>query len=73
MAMTQIKSEIAEIEARINTLANKLNTGREMRLVECKVDVDLKKRVVRYVSLATGEIIKERPVNDQDTQLELEA
>jgi len=68
---TQKKAEITGFEAKINLLADKLNTGREFRLVECKIKYDFKKREKNWVRKDTGEIVRIARIHEEEMQEEL--
>ena len=68
---TQLKSEIASHEGSINSLAEKLNSGREYRMVECNVEYDFKKGVKTIIRTDTGEIAKVEEISEEERQEEL--
>jgi hypothetical protein len=55
---TSIKADIAEKEGSINSCSEKLNSGYEMRKVECILKYEENK--AKYYDRATGELIEER-------------
>ena len=67
---TQIKSEIASCEAKIDALADKLNSGREYRAIECSVKYDFDKKEKTWVRLDTGEIAKTDIITEKECQEE---
>lgn len=67
----QIGGEIALLEAETNLLADKANSGKEMRNVEVKATTDWKKSRMVVKRLDTGEVIEDRPLRPEETQKEL--
>lgn len=67
---SQIKSEIAGLEANINRLAGIINSGHEYRNIECQIEIDYKKKVKRWRD-KDGIVRKEEPASDEDMQQEL--
>jgi len=51
--------------------AEKLNSGYEMRHIECEVERDYDLKVVRYIRTDTGETVKEKRMTSDDLQQEL--
>lgn len=45
-----------------------INTGLELKTVECDVEEDLKKKVIKYIY--KGQVVEERPMTDDDLQVE---
>ncbi len=68
---TQIKSDIAKVEAEMGSLAEKIRSGYEHRRTECKKILDYKLGTVEIVRLDTGETIQERPVNGDEAAMKL--
>ena len=68
---SQIKAEIDEATAVMNSCAKKLQTGYEMRDLDCEVVYDFKGGQVLYISEETGETVKSRKMTDEDRQQEL--
>jgi hypothetical protein len=69
---TQAKSDIAGLEAKINSLADKINTGREYRSVECEVIMDFEKKEKIWTRKDTGEIAKTDIISEHELQEEIE-
>ena len=69
---TQIKSEIASCEAKINALADKLNSGREYRSVECQIKYDFDKKEKIWIRSDTAEIAKTDIITEKELQEEAE-
>jgi hypothetical protein len=68
---TQVKADIALCDAIINSLAEKLNMGKEYRPVECEVKYDFKKKERVWVRRDTGEIAKQDIIPEKELQEEL--
>lgn len=65
---TQKKAEIAGYEASINLLADKINTGREYRDVECDIQFDLDEKLKTWVRKDTGEHAKVEKMTDEEIE-----
>jgi hypothetical protein len=68
---TQAKAELAGLDAKINSLADKVNTGREHRDVECEVVLDFKNKEKVWTRTDTGEIAKSDIITEKELQEEL--
>ena len=68
---TQFKSDIAREEATIDSLAEKIQSGYEYRKVLCRLDYGEKKKIVRYVRIDDGVIVRERPMRPDEFQKNL--
>lgn len=68
---TQKKAEITGCDAKINLLANKINTGKEYRDVECEITYDFAKKEKTWCRLDTGEIVKIRQIPEEEMQEEM--
>ena len=68
---TQIKSDIAKVEAEMGNLAEKIRSGYEHRRTECKKVLDYKLGTVEIIRLDTGETIKGRPMTSDEVQMKL--
>jgi hypothetical protein len=64
----QAKSDIASLEANINSLADKINTGREYRPVDCEIRYDYKAKERHAVRMDTGEIAISCPITEEELQ-----
>lgn len=71
-AMAEFNQRVKAGTARINELANALNSGYEMREVHCHRIIDFDAGIARIKRLDTGEIIEERPLLDDERQMVLE-
>lgn len=69
---TQIKAEITSCEAQINLLAEKLNTGKEYRMVECEIRYDFKMKEKKWIRTDTGEVAKQEVISEEELQEEME-
>jgi hypothetical protein len=65
---TQKKAEIAGQDATINLLADKINTGREHRDVECEVFYNWAEFQREFVRKDTGVIAKVEPIPEHEVQ-----
>ncbi len=65
---TQIKSEIARIEAEMGSLSEKIRSGYEHRNVECEKVFDFRLGSVTYRRLDTGEVYRERAMDETEKQ-----
>lgn len=63
---TQKKAEISGHEAKINLLADKINTGREYREVECDLKFDWEEKTKSWVRKDTGEVAKVEEMTDDE-------
>jgi hypothetical protein len=68
---SQFKSRIQEAMGQIGTLAQKLNSGWEMREIQCRVIKDYNEGVVRFESIETDEIVDERPMTLDERQMKI--
>lgn len=64
----QKKAEIAAIEAVISRNAVLVNSEKEFRLVECRLDFDFPSGVKTYTRLDNGEITKTEPITNEERQ-----
>ncbi len=65
---TTIKADITVQEGILNSCAEKLRSGYEMRPIECDVKYD--NGMAKFTNIASGEIVEERPMT-QDEQMRL--
>lgn len=68
---TQIRAEITACDATINMLAEKLNTGKEYRMIECKIEYDFEKKEKVWIRKDTGEIAQQDIIDEKELQEEL--
>lgn len=69
---SQFKSDIEALQAKVNRFAYNLNSGSEMRSVECRIEYDTEHKEATYYRIDTGEFIKTRLMNQQELQISLE-
>jgi hypothetical protein len=69
--VSDFKSQIDGIQARVNNAATKLNNGYEMRTVKCEVVPNWDKKVWEYMRTDTGEKVKEEAMTADDLQMKL--
>ncbi|MBN1253958.1 MAG: hypothetical protein JXA50_01620 [Deltaproteobacteria bacterium] len=67
----QMKAEIASCEAQINMLAEKINTGKEYRMVECEIRYDFKMQEKKWIRSDTGEVAKQDIISEEELQEEM--
>jgi hypothetical protein len=70
-AATQLKSEIAVSDGKINRYAEMINSKTEYRYVECSIEFDFKSREKKLARTDTGEIVKVVRITDGEMQEEL--
>ena len=70
--MSDFKSRIDGLQARVNSAAIKLNNGYEMRSIECEVVPNWEEKIWEYIREDTGEITKTAQMTPEDLQLKLE-
>lgn len=68
---TQIKAEITACDGKINGLANKIETGKEYRFVECEILYDFKKKTKKWKRSDTGQIAKACFIPEGELQEEM--
>lgn len=66
--MSQLKADIEKHTSAIRSLSSKIATGYEYRAVKCQKVVDGTENRVSIVRDDTGEVIEERPLNDDELQ-----
>jgi hypothetical protein len=69
---TQMKAEIQGHEAKMNLCAEKVNSGKEYRDVECEIVYNWDKKEKEYVRKDTGEIAKTEIIDEKDLQEHLD-
>ena len=68
----KIKERRSTLEATVGSLSRELGTGWTMENVKCRLDYDTPNPFeVSYVRIDTGEIVKTRPMTDQERQAEI--
>ena len=68
---SQFKSEIDGYQAGINSAAQKLNNGYEMKTMECNVEYDHARQLVYFTRPDTLERVKERKMTSDEQQIEI--
>jgi hypothetical protein len=63
---SSIKSEINLQDATINSFAEKIRSGYEMRPVDCRVFYDNEHKTVVYRDIVTDDIVDDRPMSQQE-------
>lgn len=69
--MADLTSQIKTLEASTNSIAGKLNSGFEMRSLECEVVRDYPKHEILYVRVDTGECVRVKKMSQEDMEMEL--
>lgn len=67
--MADLKGRLKDAQAKVKLLAEKIRTGSEVRVVECRMEKDLLGNVVRFYRLDTGGLVEERPMTPEERQL----
>ncbi len=67
----QFEGRITKAEGEITLNAGKINSGYEMRHIECEVTKDYKKGRVTVVRLDTGELVEDRPMTGEEKQVQI--
>lgn len=70
--MSDYKSKIDAFSAKASNIAGKLQSGWEMRNIDCRVEKDYRKRIAKIYREDTGEFVKERRIPDDECQMNLE-
>lgn len=65
---TQLKSEIAAADAKIQRYAEMINSKTEYRDVDCRIEYNFKKREKKISRVDTGEVVKTVRINDNEMQ-----
>ena len=68
---TQSRAEITACDATINLLAEKLNTGKEYRGVECEIEYNFETKERVWRRKDTGEIARQDIIPEKELQEEL--
>lgn len=64
----QMKATLTELEAQAMGLGSKIRRGEELRDVDIQPEIDFVKDVYREHRTDTGEVILERPIEDDERQ-----
>jgi len=68
---TQCKADIAACDAKIQSISERVNTGKEFRDVPCNITYDWARRVKQFWRQDTGEIIGEGRITEDEYQEEM--
>ena len=69
---TELKARMTALEAKSAELSTKITRQEELRDVKVEPRLDFKAGIYREVRTDTGEVIRERPITDDERQEELE-
>ena len=64
----ELKGRIAGLEARRTEISAKVNRGKELREVQIEVLADFKTDIATEIRMDTGEVLRERPLRDNEKQ-----
>jgi len=67
----QYKSKLAEVSGKVNSIANKVRSGYEMRTFKVEKRMDLKTGKLTIARMDTGEVVEERLLYESERQLGL--
>lgn len=67
-----IKGEMTTCETKASALSRKLETGKEFRMVACRIERDWKAKTRRWIRQDTLEVAKEDIIPEHELQEELE-
>ena len=65
-------SEIANLDEQIKTLSTHIRDGYEYRHVNCRVERIFDRKLKRYWSVSTGQLVREEPFSEADYQLRMD-
>jgi hypothetical protein len=63
------QESLKEVKAKVKLLAEKIRTGSEIRMVECRLEKDFLSNSVKTYRLDTGELVGERSMTPEERQL----
>jgi hypothetical protein len=63
------KEGLKETRTKVKLLAEKIRTGSEIRMVECRLEKDFLSNSVKTYRLDTGELVEERSMTPEERQL----
>jgi hypothetical protein len=66
----QYKAEITSHENNITLFAEKVNTGKEFRPIECVIEYNFKRKIKEWIRKDTGEIAKDDIISESELQEE---
>ena len=67
--MADLKGRHKDAQAKVKLLSEKIRTGSEVRLVECRLEKDFLANAVRTYRLDSGELVEERVMTVEERQL----
>jgi hypothetical protein len=67
--MADLKGRMKEAKDKVKLLAEKIRTGSEVRLVECRLEKDFLSNAVRTYRTDTNELVEERAMTVEERQL----
>lgn len=68
---SQFASQINEANAKANSAAQKLESGFEMRMIDCEERWNYKTKTITVIRLDTGEEVRERTMNNRECQKDM--
>ena len=69
---SQCKADIAQCNATIQSISERVNTGKEFRDVECRIFYDFNSGTKEFIRVDTGEIVRTERISDAEIQEELD-
>jgi hypothetical protein len=69
---TQYKAEITQFENAITLYAEKVNTGKEFRAIECSILFNFDNKTKTWIRKDTGEVAKDDIISESELQEEME-
>jgi len=63
---SSLTSQVASVQAEINRLSTNYRQGYEYRNIECEIVLDEIHKIRKYLSVATGLVVKEEPFLSED-------
>jgi len=70
--MSEFKSKKENLQAQVLALGRQVREGTKLQSVECQLQLNYSKQRVRLIRLDTNEVIEERPMTDEEKQMNLE-
>jgi hypothetical protein len=67
--MADLKDRLKDARAKVKLMAEKIRTGSEVRLVECRLEKDYLANAVRAYRTDTDEMVEERAMTAEERQL----
>lgn len=66
--MSDFKSQIDGIQAKINLAATRVNNGYEMRSIKCRIEPDWDEKMWKYYRVDTEKLAKTKAMTSDDLQ-----